>query len=50
MLERANHSSALWQQPGFLCDVVALDSGANGVEYLEELPVDFVKESLIRSG
>lgn len=41
MLERINSSSGLWQQFGFLCDVVRIDGDAE-VQYLEELPVDYV--------
>jgi thioredoxin reductase len=40
VLERVNRTSALWQQFGFLADVIAVDSG--GARYLEEMPVDHV--------
>jgi thioredoxin reductase len=37
LLDRANRSSALWQQFGFLCDVVAVDGGT--ARYHQEVPV-----------
>jgi hypothetical protein len=44
ILERVNKSSGLWQQFGFLCDMIV--PGSNGeMEYYEELPVDFVHDS-----
>lgn len=45
VIARVNRSSALWQQFGFLCDliVVAPDGAAR---YYEEVPVDYVHDSL----
>ena len=44
VLARVNRTSALWQQFGFLCDLVTI--GADGTaRYLEELPVDYVPAS-----
>jgi thioredoxin reductase len=43
ILRRLNSSSALWQQFGFLCDVVEVDG--NDSRYLEELPADYFQES-----
>jgi thioredoxin reductase len=43
LLERLNSSSALWQQFGFLCDVVTLDEGQTRL--YPELPVDHVLEA-----
>jgi len=40
LLDRANRTSALWQQFGVLGDVVLLESG----RYLEEVPVAFAPE------
>lgn len=45
LLERMNRSSALWQQPGFLSDVVLLNTSNQSSSYLEELPVDYVKRA-----
>ncbi|WP_307848564.1 NAD(P)-binding domain-containing protein [Microbispora oryzae] len=39
VLERVNRSSGLWQQFGFLADVIVPD-GHGGARYLEELPID----------
>ncbi len=43
ILRRVNSSSGLWQQFGFLCDVVDLDG--DEARYLEELPVDYFQDS-----
>lgn len=40
---RINSTSGLWQQFGFLCDVVALN-GDGTARYYEELPVDYVQD------
>jgi hypothetical protein len=50
LLARANGSSALWQQPGFLCDALQLAEGTPSAEYLEELPVDWTKDVLLSQG
>lgn len=43
VIERVNRTSALWQQFGFLCDMIQVAD--DGACYYEELPVDYVKES-----
>jgi thioredoxin reductase len=44
ILTRVNRTSALWQEFGFLCDLIVIqDRGEAG--YYEELPVDYVRES-----
>ena len=43
VLARANRTSALWQQFGFLCDLVIV--GDAGAQYYDELPVEYVHES-----
>jgi thioredoxin reductase len=44
VIARVNRTSALWQQFGFLCDMIAV--GLDGkARYYEELPVDYVRES-----
>ncbi|MCW7536897.1 NAD(P)-binding domain-containing protein [Aquabacterium sp. A7-Y] len=40
ILARINRTSALWQQPGFLCDVVLLKGGGASRAYVEELPFE----------
>lgn len=44
-IERANRSSALWQQFGFLADVLAVPDDGGAVRYYEEVPVDYAHES-----
>ncbi len=44
-LERINKSSGLWQQFGFLCDLIVVSKDGTEARYYEELPVDYVKES-----
>lgn len=43
-LRRINRSSALWQQFGFLCDVIVVEPDGTGARYYEELPLDYVRE------
>jgi thioredoxin reductase len=42
ILERVNRTSGLWQQFGFLCDVIRL--GAQEADWLEELPLDLAAD------
>lgn len=44
VLDRVNVSSALWQQFGFLGDLILLDFAGEEARYLEEVPVDFVRD------
>jgi thioredoxin reductase len=44
VIERVNRTSALWQQFGFLCDLIRLPDGGPA-QYCEELPVDYVHET-----
>ena len=43
VVDRVNRTSALWQEFGFLCDLIVIgrDGSAN---YYEELPIDYVHE------
>jgi thioredoxin reductase len=43
VIARVNRTSALWQQFGFLCDLLIV--GDASAQYYEELPVDYVHES-----
>lgn len=43
-LKRVNQSSALWQQYGFLCDVIVVAGDGTEARYYEELPLDYVRE------
>lgn len=44
ILERVNLSSALWQQTGFLCDLIVVSENC-GATYYEELSKDYIHES-----
>ncbi len=50
LFARMNKSSALWQQPGFLVDVVRVDATGASSEYYEELPFDYAKDSVMHKG
>jgi thioredoxin reductase len=41
MLERVNHSSALWTQFEYLCDVYVLDRADGTIRHYAELPEDY---------
>ncbi len=50
-LDRLNRSSGIWQQSGFLHDVIVVDEGWDRAEYYEEMPLDYVHESgIVESG
>jgi thioredoxin reductase len=53
VLARINRSSGLFQQYGFLCDLIVVEPGEPGdadtARYYEELPVDFVHDSVFGS-
>lgn len=44
-MERINRSSALWQQYGFLHDVIVVPSDGSAARYYEELPLAYVHET-----
>ena len=44
VIERVNRTSALWQQFGFLCDLIIIDPQGQA-RYYQELPVDYVRDS-----
>ena len=44
VIARVNRSSALWQQFGFLCDLIVI-AAEGKAQYYEEMPVDYVHES-----
>ncbi len=46
IIKRVNLTSALWQQPGFLCDVFMINQLDNYGNYYEDLPVDYVHEKI----
>lgn len=44
LLARINRSSALWQQFGFLSDLVVVPREGGEARYFEELPVDYIHD------
>ncbi len=44
VIERVNRTSGLWQQFGFLCDLIVLSQDQRA-RYYEELSIDYVRES-----
>lgn len=44
VIEHINKSAALWQQTGYLCDVIVLQDDKTAY-YYDSLPVDYVKDS-----
>ena len=47
VLERVNRSSALWQQFGFLGDVIVVSDDGERADYYDELPVDYVHDGAL---
>ena len=45
ILDRVNVCSALWQQTGFLCDLIVVSDETKEAQYYEALPKDYVHES-----
>ena len=45
VLARVNRSSALWQQTGFLCDLIVVPRDGSPARYYEELPTAYVHDS-----
>ena len=45
--DRINRSSALWQQSGFLHDVIVVDDGWDHAAYYEEMPLSYIQNSEI---
>ena len=46
-LARINRASAMWQQFGFLHDVIVVDESWNEARYYEEMPLAYIHESEI---
>ncbi|BAZ10504.1 hypothetical protein NIES4071_23260 [Calothrix sp. NIES-4071] len=45
IIKRVNKSSGLWQQTGFLCDLIVILEKASTVRYYQELPKDYIDDS-----
>jgi thioredoxin reductase len=48
VLERANRSPGLWQQTGFLCDVLVRSADGEGLHYYEDVATQYVHDSHLR--
>lgn len=44
VLNRVNTNSGLWQQSGYLCDVITIPEQGEAARYYQELPTDHVPE------
>ncbi|WP_062054531.1 NAD(P)-binding domain-containing protein [Aquimarina longa] len=45
VIDRVNKTSALWQQFGFLADLIVISKEDQNAKYYEELPVDYIHNS-----
>jgi len=45
VIKRVNSTSALWQQFGFLGDLITIDENKNEAQYYKEIPVDYIHNS-----
>jgi thioredoxin reductase len=46
VIKRVNHTSALWQQTGYLCDLLVIDEEKQQARYYEDMAADYVQESV----
>ena len=45
VITRVNKTSALWQQFGFLCDLIVVSDDLKEARYYEEVPVDYIMDT-----
>jgi thioredoxin reductase len=45
IIQQINKSSALWQQTGFLCDLIIVPGQGEAAHYYAEIPTDYVHDS-----
>ena len=45
IIQRVNQSSGLWQQTGFLCDLIVISKDNKKAQYYQEIPIDYVRDS-----
>lgn len=45
IIQRVNRSSALWQQTGFLCDLIVIPKPGEAARYYEDMPADYIQDS-----
>jgi thioredoxin reductase len=48
VIARVNKTSSLWQQFGFLCDVIVLGDQAQQAQCYEDMPIDYVHDTAFR--
>lgn len=44
ILNRVNSSSGLWQQTGYLCDVIVVSGDGSSANYYQDMPIDYVAD------
>ncbi|MDP3705157.1 MAG: NAD(P)-binding domain-containing protein [Legionellaceae bacterium] len=50
IIQRVNHASGLWQQPGFLVDVLSIDTDNNCANYSKLLSMPYTLEHICNQG
>jgi thioredoxin reductase len=45
IIQRVNQSSGLWQQTGYLCDLVVISKDNKKARYYKDIPTDYVRDS-----
>jgi thioredoxin reductase len=45
VLKRVNRTSSLWQQTGYMCDLIAMGDDGEPARYYEDMPADYVHGS-----
>ncbi|MEA5594229.1 NAD(P)-binding domain-containing protein [Rivularia sp. UHCC 0363] len=45
IIQRVNQSSALWQQTGYLCDLIVISQNDKKAQYYKDIPTDYVHNS-----
>jgi hypothetical protein len=45
IIRRVNLSSGLWQQTGFLCDLIVIPKDGKAAQYYEDMPRDYIHDS-----
>jgi thioredoxin reductase len=50
IIDRINRSSALWQQFGFLCDLIVVSPGGGSARCFEAVPCDYIADGAFGDG
>lgn len=45
IINRVNITSGLWQQTGFLCDLIVIPGEGKAAQYYKDVPTDYVRDS-----